>query len=222
MVTRARKQKGRRTDRPAPLAGSPPPRLRSRLEVGEDRVEAAQPRHLDRLELHAEEARQRERAQERAQALHEQGMPFQMALAVAHGRLDLNEALERMARNDRILRLMKKHDLSRALATQVALGQADLDRVLLVFKLIIDGDDLASVIALEDPDQGAVKRLTWSIRQVAPEALTVKICRDKFARADWESLGAPELLQLLMTVKRVVQRQEIRAAAVASLSNEES
>jgi sRNA-binding regulator protein Hfq len=77
-----------------------------------------------------DEKKQRERAQERAQALHEQGMPFQMALAVAHGRLDLNEALERMARNDRILRLMKKHDLSRALATQVALGQADLDRVL--------------------------------------------------------------------------------------------
>ena len=74
--------------------------------------------------------KQRERAQERAPELHEQGMPFQMALAVAHGRLELNEALERMARNDRILRLMKKHDLSRALATQVALGQADLDRVL--------------------------------------------------------------------------------------------
>lgn len=74
--------------------------------------------------------KQQERAQERAKELHEQGMPFQMALAVAHGRLELNEALERMARNDRILRLMKKHDLSRALATQVALGQADLERVL--------------------------------------------------------------------------------------------
>ncbi len=69
-------------------------------------------------------------ARDKAEELHRSGMPFQMAMAVAHGRLALNEALERMARNDRIEKLIKKHDLSRALATQVALGQADLDRVL--------------------------------------------------------------------------------------------
>jgi sRNA-binding regulator protein Hfq len=57
-------------------------------------------------------------------------MPFQMAMAVAMGRLDLNSALERMARQDRVNRLMEKHDLSRALATQVAMGHADLDLVL--------------------------------------------------------------------------------------------
>jgi len=77
-----------------------------------------------------DEKKRQERVRKRAEELHEQGMPFQMAMAVAHGRLDLNEALERMARNDRIVRLMKKHDLSRALATQIALGQADLERVL--------------------------------------------------------------------------------------------
>ncbi|MBW1879268.1 MAG: hypothetical protein JRI25_04405 [Deltaproteobacteria bacterium] len=57
-------------------------------------------------------------------------MPFQMAMAVAHGRMELNEALERMSRNDRIDKLMRKHNLSRALATQIAMGQADLERVL--------------------------------------------------------------------------------------------
>lgn len=57
-------------------------------------------------------------------------MPFQMAMAVAYGKLDLNEALERMARADRVDQLMKRHQLSRALATQVVLGQAALDRVL--------------------------------------------------------------------------------------------
>lgn len=77
-----------------------------------------------------DEKKRQERVRKRAEELHEQGMPFQMAMAVAHGRLDLNEALERMARNDRIARLMKKHNLSRALATQIALGQADLERVL--------------------------------------------------------------------------------------------
>lgn len=57
-------------------------------------------------------------------------MPYQMAMAVAHGNLDLSEALERMATRDRVNRLMETHDLSRALATQVAIGHADLEQVL--------------------------------------------------------------------------------------------
>lgn len=66
----------------------------------------------------------------RAEELNKQGMPLQMALAVAHGRLNLNEALERMARRDAVNRLVEKHGISRALATQIALGQAQLDDVL--------------------------------------------------------------------------------------------
>ena len=66
----------------------------------------------------------------RADELHERGLPFQLAMAVAQGRLELNEALERMARKDQVNKLMAKHDLSRALATQVSLGHADLEQVL--------------------------------------------------------------------------------------------
>jgi len=66
----------------------------------------------------------------KADELHDQGMPYQMAMAVAHGKLDLSEALERMATKDRVNKLMERHDLSRALATQVAIGHADLDKVL--------------------------------------------------------------------------------------------
>ncbi len=57
-------------------------------------------------------------------------MPFQMAMAVAQGRLELNEALQRMAQRERVERLMAQHELSRALATQIAIGHADLDAVL--------------------------------------------------------------------------------------------
>lgn len=66
----------------------------------------------------------------RADELVASGMPLQMAMAVAHGRMELNEALERMARRDRVNVLMERHSLSRALATQIALGHADLDQVL--------------------------------------------------------------------------------------------
>lgn len=70
------------------------------------------------------------RVRERAEKLTAQGMPYQMAMAVAHGRMDLNDALERMARRDRVKVLMDRHGLSRALATQVVIGHADLDQVL--------------------------------------------------------------------------------------------
>ncbi len=66
----------------------------------------------------------------KAEKLHASGMPFQMAMAVAQGRLELNEALERLSRKERVNRLMEKHDLSRALATQIVIGHADLDQVL--------------------------------------------------------------------------------------------
>lgn len=66
----------------------------------------------------------------RADELVGSGMPYQMAMAVAHGRMELNEALERMARKDKVNALMERHQLSRALATQIALGHADLDVVL--------------------------------------------------------------------------------------------
>lgn len=87
------------------------------------------------------------------------------------------------------------------------LTNAELDRVLLVFKLVINGDDLASVIAWEQPDQGQVKRLTWSIRNTAPEALIVHVCKDKFGKGDWWNLGTTELRQLLMTLKRIRENQ---------------
>jgi sRNA-binding regulator protein Hfq len=71
-----------------------------------------------------------EAVRRKADQLTDQGMPYQMAMAVAHGRIDLSEALERMARKDRVTKLMERHDLSRALATQVAIGHAELDQVL--------------------------------------------------------------------------------------------
>ncbi|MEZ4316048.1 MAG: hypothetical protein R3F61_01020 [Myxococcota bacterium] len=66
----------------------------------------------------------------RADALHKDGMPFQMAMAVAHGRMDLSEALERMSRKDKVSRLVDEHGLTPALATQVAMGHVDLQIIL--------------------------------------------------------------------------------------------
>lgn len=66
----------------------------------------------------------------KAEELAATGMPFQLAMAVALGRVDLNTALERMARDQKVDRVMAKYDLGRALATQVVLEQADLTTIL--------------------------------------------------------------------------------------------
>ncbi|MCB9662567.1 MAG: hypothetical protein H6732_00490 [Alphaproteobacteria bacterium] len=62
----------------------------------------------------------------RADELAATGIPFQMAMLVAQGKLELNEALEKLSQRSEVERLMKEHDLNRAFATQVVLGHADL------------------------------------------------------------------------------------------------
>lgn len=76
------------------------------------------------------EGRVRPEVKDRAQELTKQGMPFQMAMAVAQGRLELNEALERLARRAEVDSLMRKYEINRALATQIAMGHADLEAFL--------------------------------------------------------------------------------------------
>jgi len=58
------------------------------------------------------------------------GVPRRLAQQVVSGQLTLNDALQKLAQQDRVESLMRKHEMSRALATQVAMGHADLDLVL--------------------------------------------------------------------------------------------
>lgn len=78
----------------------------------------------------AQKKQAKEKVRAKAEQLHENGMPFQMAMAVALGRMSLNDALERLARQEKVNQLISTHDLSRALATQIVLGHAKLDAVL--------------------------------------------------------------------------------------------
>ena len=67
----------------------------------------------------------------KAEQLHKStGVPMDIARQVAAGKLDLNDAIKRMAFRDEVEGLIARHGLDRALATQVALGQAELERVL--------------------------------------------------------------------------------------------
>lgn len=58
------------------------------------------------------------------------GLPYEAARQVASGKADLNDLLKKMAFRDEVQALMTRHELNRALATQIVLGQADLEQVL--------------------------------------------------------------------------------------------
>jgi hypothetical protein len=53
-----------------------------------------------------------------------------MALRVARGEIELNDALKLLALRDEVERLIAQHGLDRALATQIARGQATLEAAL--------------------------------------------------------------------------------------------
>ncbi len=133
-------------------------------------------------------------------------MPYQMAMAVAHGKLDLSEALERMATKDRVAKLMQKHDLSRALATQIAIGHADLAQVLARRRLddhrrdyrdrtclTLCGDELALALHGGGTARGTVMALepySITLQTQRDETLDVHKLQMKFAYnpANWKAV----------------------------------
>lgn len=62
--------------------------------------------------------------------LGKQGLPLPLAQAVANGQLTMNDAVLRLQRDDEANRLAKLHGITRSLAVQIAMGQADLATVL--------------------------------------------------------------------------------------------
>lgn len=58
------------------------------------------------------------------------GIPLERARRVIRGEESLATVIEDLAFRARVDGLMKRHDLNRALATQIELGQADLDAIL--------------------------------------------------------------------------------------------
>jgi hypothetical protein len=124
----------------------------------------------------------RQRAEELAAA----GMPIQMAMAIAHGKLSLNEALQKLARRDAVTRMMEKHALSRALATQVALGQASLEEILAERRFEQHRADFRdhSILDASVASGAPLTLLLHGRRRVTGHVLAVELYRFKFKHED--------------------------------------
>jgi len=76
------------------------------------------------------------------------------------------------------------------------------DRVVALFELLVDPDNLGARMRWDSPDLDAVRRREWSIARVGfPEAYIASISLGKFGTRAWKSLKAPQLRQLLVTLK---------------------
>lgn len=97
-----------------------------------------------------------------------------------------------------------------------ALTNKQLDRILALFRLLADPDDLRATLAWNNPQDEQRKRLLWWLKNNCREAYIVSISRERFGTDDWESLDFPDLRQLHMTLKnRSAAQKPPRAAATS-------
>jgi hypothetical protein len=110
------------------------------------------------------------------------------------------------------------------------LTNAELDRILALFKLLADPDDLSATLAWNNPQEEKRKRMLWWIQNNCVESYVVEVCRQKFQTDDLESLNFKQLGQLHMTLKnrenahlknaeRELKKLEAVANAVAAFVN---
>ncbi len=89
------------------------------------------------------------------------------------------------------------------------LTNAQFDRLLTLFDLLIDPDNLTAVMKWNDESEGLRRRCFWLIRKSAPEAYIRTVCADKFGTSHWEDLPVDSLKQLAMTLtNRNARRHE--------------
>lgn len=78
----------------------------------------------------------------------------------------------------------------------------ELDRVLAIFALLQDPDDLQATMDAEHPTKSQMRRIRWSIcNSPMGESYVRAVARNKFGTARWESLNETQLRQLHITLK---------------------
>lgn len=86
-------------------------------------------------------------------------------------------------------------------ASLADLGNRTFSRVLVLFALLIDDEDLGALIKWEHPETSERESLVKAITRRAPDAVTRAIAAERFGTRQWENLeGVGELRWLLRTV----------------------
>ncbi|MHC1762893.1 MAG: hypothetical protein AB9869_01115 [Verrucomicrobiia bacterium] len=94
------------------------------------------------------------------------------------------------------------------------LSNDECERVVALFHLLANPDDLRALMAWSSPNEARRKRMLWWIRHNCVESYVVAICREKFGVDEFRSLSFPQLSQLHMTLRN---RRNARKASVPSV-----
>jgi hypothetical protein len=81
------------------------------------------------------------------------------------------------------------------------LKNGQFSRLLTLFALLIDPDDLKARLDWDNPDREEHRRAVVLIKSLAPEAYVDAVAQDKFNTTFWEDLTIPQLRQFAMTLK---------------------
>lgn len=125
-------------------------------------------------------------------------------------------------------------DIHRHACHLLALGQdksaktltnPELDRVLALFRLLANPDDLTAHLtwnqgsgtgASPDASSSTRQRILWWLRNKCVESYIVELSRERFGTKNWEALPFDQLQQLHMTLKNRAKSQCSRNLQVAS------
>jgi hypothetical protein len=86
-------------------------------------------------------------------------------------------------------------------ASSANLGNDQVDKVVALFKLLADPDDLRATMAWMSPDEARRRRMLWWIRSNCVESYVVAVCREKFHTDEPAGLRFDQLSQLHMTLR---------------------
>ncbi len=100
------------------------------------------------------------------------------------------------------------------------LNNHQLDRLLVLFALMVDPDDLTAVMAWGNPNGPDVPRMIWSIGHCGfSESYIETVCAGKFGHVQWRNLDPRKLQELVMTLKN--RRRSKEAAVPVGAENNE-
>jgi hypothetical protein len=81
------------------------------------------------------------------------------------------------------------------------LNNQEVDRIVALFRMLANPDDLAATLAWSNPQEEKRKRMLWWIENNCTESYVIQVSREKFQTANWQALTFDQLTQLHMTLK---------------------
>jgi hypothetical protein len=97
------------------------------------------------------------------------------------------------------------------------LSNADLDRVMALWRMLADPDDLQARMTWDNPATADRTRMLWFVRNCGlPAPYVLSVMQSRFQTADAASLETPRLRQLVMTLRERVRARGAKKAAAAA------